>query len=80
MLIVFAYHANLHLGILFSVMTDFVSVGALCMTGFFMLSGSVIYIKYSDSNFNKSNLCSYYLKRICSMLNWKKQQICCLLL
>ena len=66
--IVFAFHANIHLHLTFGLLTDYVSVGAFCMTGFFMLSGAVLYLKYGEKTLDKSEILEFYQKRLKGIL------------
>ena len=61
--IVFAFHANIHLHLTFGILNDFVSVGAFCMTGFFMLSGAVLYLRYGSQRIEIKDLLKFYKKR-----------------
>ena len=67
-LVVFAFHANMHLGLSFGIFTRFVTAGSLCMSGFFMLSGAVLYYRYGDEKVFNSGLKGFYLKRFLSLL------------
>ena len=67
-LVVFAFHANMHLGLSFGIFTRFVAAGSLCMSGFFMLSGAVLYYRYGDEKVFNSGLKGFYLKRFLSLL------------
>lgn len=67
--LIYMFHSIGHFGCSYSILTDFVSVGAIAMTGFFMLSGYTLRLVYGDTNLtNKSNLLRFYLKRILSVL------------
>lgn len=67
-LVVFAFHANMHLGLTFGIFTRFVTVGSLCMSGFFILSGAVLYYRYGDEKVFNSGLKGFYIKRFLSLL------------
>lgn len=67
-IVVFAFHANMHLGLSFGVFTGFVTAGSLCMSGFFMLSGAVLYYKYGNERAFNDELKSFYLKRFFSIM------------
>ncbi len=62
-LIVFSFHANIHLNINFGIFNDFISVGALSMTGFFMLSGAVNYLGNDNLRIENGGVINYYKKR-----------------
>lgn len=65
-LIVFLFHSNIHLDCEYSFLTPFISMGAIAMTGFFLLSGfSLFYINNENSDFNDSlSIKSFYRKRL----------------
>ena len=65
--IVFAFHSNIHIGVNYSCFTDFVSVGALCMTGFFMLSGTVLFYTHYEDVFDHNSILLFYYSRISSI-------------
>ena len=67
-LVVFAFHANMHLGLSFGIFTKFVTAGSLCMSGFFMLSGAVLYYRYGNKGVFDNGLKGFYLKRFLSIL------------
>lgn len=63
-LIVFLFHANIHLACTFGVFTSFISMGAIFMTAFFMLSGYVLFLTYQKIDLAEINNIKYfYLKR-----------------
>ena len=66
-LIVFAFHSNIHIGINYRFLTGFISVGALCMTGFFMLSGTVLYHTHNEDAFDHNSIFQFYYSRIRSI-------------
>ena len=44
-MLVFAFHSNIHFQCHYGILDNFVSMGAIAMTGFFMLSGfSMFYV------------------------------------
>lgn len=63
-LMVFAFHANIHMDISFGIFTDFFSACAFCMTGFFVLSGTVLSYSHSNVSFSRDEILDYYNKRI----------------
>jgi len=64
-LLIYMFHSWMHFGCSYSFLTDFVSVGALAMTGFFLLSGYSLRLVYGDQNLmEKHNIGRFYLKRI----------------
>lgn len=68
-LLVFAFHAHSQLCCKFGVFTDFISVGAIAMTMFFMLSGYCLWLGYGSKTFSdKKVLKLFYVKRLISIL------------
>ncbi len=69
MLSVFLFHAGSTLGIEYGIMTDFFSMGAVFMTGFFMLSGYVLYCVYHKCNlYVLINIKGFYIKRLVALM------------
>lgn len=63
------FHSWMHFGCSYSILTDFVSAGAIAMTGFFMLSGYALRLVYGELNLmEKHNLTRFYLKRLLGIL------------
>lgn len=59
------FHSWVHFGCSYSILTDFVSVGAIAMTGFFLLSGYSLRLVYGEQNLmEKQNFLKFYLNRI----------------
>lgn len=53
----------------YSYLNDFVSVGAIAMTGFFMLSGYALRLVYGEQDLiEKHNLAKFYVKRLLSII------------
>lgn len=68
-LLIFMFHSNMHFQCSYGVLNDFVSVGALAMTGFFLLSGYVLRLVYGEKNLiGIKELKRFYLKRMLSVL------------
>ena len=62
---VLLFHCNIHHGNDFGALTGFVSMGAVFMTAFFMLSGYVLFLTYKDKSLVlASALKHFYLKRV----------------
>ena len=62
---VLLFHCNIHHGNDFGALTGFVSMGAVFMTAFFMLSGYVLFLTYKDKSLVQAPaLKNFYLKRI----------------
>ncbi len=64
-LIVFMFHSNMHFKCSYSILNGFVNMGAVAMTGFFMLSGFSLQIGYGSKSIinTAENLSSFYKKR-----------------
>ena len=64
-LVVLMFHTKINHGCDFGVADGFIRMGAIFMTGFFMLSGFVLFANYSGKNvMEKGNLKQFYLKRL----------------
>lgn len=64
-LVVLMFHTCTNHGCDFGFANGFVRMGAVFMSGFFMLSGYVLFANYSDRNvMEKGNLKQFYLKRL----------------
>ncbi|SHK83867.1 Peptidoglycan/LPS O-acetylase OafA/YrhL, contains acyltransferase and SGNH-hydrolase domains [Fibrobacter sp. UWB12] len=64
-IMVLLFHCNIHHESSFGPLTGFVSMSAIFMTGFFMLSGFVLFRTYRERElFQKDALKNFYLKRI----------------
>ena len=62
---VLLFHCNIHHDSSFGPLTGFVSMGAVFMTAFFMLSGYVLFLTYKDKSLVQAPaLKNFYLKRI----------------
>jgi peptidoglycan/LPS O-acetylase OafA/YrhL len=62
---VLLFHCNIHHESSFGPLTGFVSMGAVFMTAFFMLSGYVLFLTYKDKSLVQAPaLKNFYLKRI----------------
>ena len=62
---VLLFHCNIHHDSSFGPLTGFVSMGAVFMTAFFMLSGYVLFLTYKDKSLVQAPaLKRFYLKRI----------------
>jgi len=68
-LMVLLFHCHIHHGSDFGVLTGFVSMGAIFMSAFFMLSGYVLFLTYREQPLiQMANLKKFYLKRIVGIL------------
>ena len=66
---VFLFHSSIHMGCTYGIFQDFVSMGAVFMTGFFLLSGFVIFKTYSKREITKiSEIKNFYLKRLITLI------------
>lgn len=64
-IMVLLFHCNIHHDSSFGPLTGFVSMSAIFMTGFFMLSGFVLFRTYRERElFQMDSLKNFYLKRI----------------
>ena len=68
-LMVLLFHCHIHHGSDFGVLTGFVSMGAIFMSAFFMLSGYVLFLTYREQPLvQMANLKRFYLKRLVGIL------------
>lgn len=68
-LMVLLFHCHIHHDCSFGPLTGFVSMGAIFMTGFFMLSGFVLFRTYQERELFKMDvLRNFYLKRAIGIL------------
>ena len=64
-IMVLLFHCHIHHGCSFGALTGFVSMGAVFMTAFFMLSGYVLFLTYKDKPLVQGGaLKNFYLKRV----------------
>lgn len=69
--IVFLFHWNIHFSVVYSntLINNFINAGAFVMSGFFALSGYLLYYIYSNKNFSDfSYLKNFYIKRAVKIL------------
>ena len=67
--LIFMFHSRMHIGCDYLVLNSFVSMGAIAMTGFMMLSGFVLYRTYCSKDL--SDICEiriFTLKRLITIL------------
>lgn len=68
-ILIYMFHSRLHMGCSYSYLNDFVSVGAIAMTGFFLLSGYALRMVYGNQDLmEKHNLGKFYLKRLIGVI------------
>lgn len=68
-ILIFMFHSRGHMGCDYSFLNDFVSVGAIAMTGFFVLSGYAMRMVYGERDIHeKNNLLKFYIRRIVSII------------
>ena len=66
---VLLFHIHIHHDCSFGALTGFVSMGAIFMTGFFMLSGFVLFRTYQEQSLvQMASLKKFYLKRLIGIL------------
>lgn len=68
-LLIFMFHSRMHFKCDYGILNEFVDMGAIAMTGFFMLSGYALYITYSDKDLIKlREIKQFYIKRAITIL------------
>lgn len=66
---VLAFHSNIHFQCYYGILDNFISMGAIAMTGFFMLSGfSLFYVYESDDMHALANVRRFYRKRLIGIM------------
>lgn len=67
--IVFLFHSHIHIGCDYGILNEFVQMGAIYMTAFFMISGYVLYLGYQKKELLKiKRLKQFYIKRCISIM------------
>lgn len=67
--LVLAFHSNIHFQCSYGILDNFVSMGAIAMTGFFMLSGfSLYYMHESEDILVFNNVKRFYKKRLTGII------------
>lgn len=61
--VIFLFHSEMHLSCNYYIFENFVKMGAIFMTAFFMLSGVVLSISCKDCDFNGGSIRKFLLKR-----------------
>lgn len=68
-LVTFLFHSVIHMECKYGLLQDFFKMGAISMTGFFMLSGYALYYSHYKNDFSKiDEIKVFYKKRIASVL------------
>lgn len=68
-LLIYMFHAHTSFECDFFIFNDFVDVGAIAMTGFFILSGYCLHISSSHKDLSKlAEIKTFYLKRLITVL------------
>lgn len=68
-ILIYMFHSWMHFDCDYHILNDFVSVGAIAMTGFFMLSGYSLRMVYGEQNLlEKQSLMKFYIKRMLGVL------------
>ena len=68
-LFVFLFHTKIHMGCYYGILDEFINMGAIFMTGFYLLSGYALYYVYSKSDLgNLENIKMFYLKRVMGIM------------
>lgn len=68
-LLIYMFHSNCHFNCHYGILNDIVSVGAIAMTGFFMLSGYSLRLVYGEKNLVEiKELSRFYVKRMLGVL------------
>lgn len=68
-LIVFLFHSWMHIDCQYGFIQDFITMGAVFMTGFFMLSGVCLYFSYEEIDLSDIKLIKkFYIKRLIAIL------------
>lgn len=64
-LVVFLFHSHIYIGCNYGLLTGFVNMGAIFMTGFFILSGYVLFITWKRTELTEiANIKNFYKKRL----------------
>lgn len=68
-LLIYLFHSQMHFQCHYGVMDSFISMGAIAMTAFFMLSGYSLGISNSNHNFSDFEIIKvFYIKRLISIV------------
>lgn len=68
-LVTFLFHSHIHRNCQYGIFNDFINMGAIFMTAFFMLSGFSLFISNNTTNIiDLHNMKKFYIKRIISIV------------
>ena len=66
---IFAFHTRIHLNASYWIFNNFVSMGAVFMTAFFMLSGFSLFVNHAETClYQKKNIKTFWIKRIIGII------------
>lgn len=69
MLVIFMFHSQMHFSCDYGILNSFISMGAIAMTGFFILSGFSLQLSSTNSKLTDSKeITHFYLKRLISII------------
>lgn len=61
-LLIFVFHSQMHFGCHYGIFEGFISMGAIAMTGFYILSGFALCYTYGNKNLEEiGNLKNFYI-------------------
>lgn len=62
--IIFLFHSNIHIGCTYSILTPFISMGAIFMTAFFVISGfSIFYVNNEMEGYYYKEKFGHFIKK-----------------
>lgn len=68
-LLIFLFHSAIHMDCFYGILQEFIEMGAVVMTGFFMLSGYALYQSYYKKDLSDiKEVKTFFLKRIVSLM------------
>lgn len=62
-LLIYAFHSKIHFQCNYGIFNAFINMGAIAMTGFFILSGFALYYTYSDKDFSTWDTVKVFYKK-----------------
>ena len=67
--LIYLFHSNMHFKCDYHILNGFIEVGAIAMTGFFLLSGYALHLTYSNKNLTSiGEIKVFYIKRLITIL------------